>query len=34
MSESITPADENHSRDNELFGHPKGLYVCFTTELW
>lgn len=34
MSESITPAEENHSRDNELFGHPKGLYVCFTTELW
>ena len=34
MSESITPADENHSRDNELFGHPKGLYVCFTTEPW
>ena len=20
--------------DSELFGHPKGLYVCFTTELW
>ena len=34
MSESITPADENYSRDDELFGHPKGLYVCFTTELW
>ena len=34
MSEGITPADKNHSRDNELFGHPKGLYVCFTTELW
>ncbi len=34
MSEGITPAEEKHSRDNELFGHPKGLYVCFTTELW
>ena len=34
MSESITPADEHHSRNDELFGHPKGLYVCFTTELW
>jgi POT family proton-dependent oligopeptide transporter len=34
MSESITPAGENNSRDDELFGHPKGLYVCFTTELW
>ncbi len=20
--------------NDELFGHPKGLYVCFTTELW
>ncbi|MBT8137340.1 MAG: oligopeptide:H+ symporter [Gammaproteobacteria bacterium] len=20
--------------ENELFGHPKGLYVCFATELW
>ncbi len=34
MSERITPAGENYSRDDELFGHPKGLYVCFTTELW
>ena len=34
MSESIAPAGENYSRDDELFGHPKGLYVCFTTELW
>ncbi len=22
------------SDKNELFGHPKGLYVCFATELW
>ena len=21
-------------RSDELFGHPKGLYVCFATELW
>ncbi|MDQ7048127.1 MAG: hypothetical protein Q9M92_00755 [Enterobacterales bacterium] len=19
---------------NELFGHPKGLYICFFTEMW
>jgi len=23
-----------HSKKDELFGHPKGLYVCFATELW
>jgi POT family proton-dependent oligopeptide transporter len=22
------------ARDTGFFGHPKGLYVCFTTELW
>ncbi|MBC8067669.1 MAG: MFS transporter [Deltaproteobacteria bacterium] len=22
------------TRDDELFGHPKGLYYCFFTELW
>lgn len=22
------------SKDDNLFGHPKGLYVCFATELW
>src|SRR3569833_499683 len=21
-------------RNDELFGHPKGLYVCFFTEMW
>jgi POT family proton-dependent oligopeptide transporter len=34
MNEGITTSGENYSRDDELFGHPKGLYVCFTTELW
>lgn len=23
-----------NSLEDELFGHPKGLYVCFATELW
>src|ERR1700742_801195 len=22
------------ARSDELFGHPKGLYVCFFTEMW
>ena len=22
------------AKDEMLWGHPKGLYVCFTTELW
>jgi len=34
MSASIGTTAENYSRDHELFGHPKGLYVCFGTELW
>ncbi len=34
MSESITTIAEDPSRDDQLFGHPKGLYVCFATELW
>jgi POT family proton-dependent oligopeptide transporter len=25
---------DNSSNTDELFGHPKGLYVCFATELW
>lgn len=34
MTESASAPAEDWSRDDELFGHPKGLYVCFTTELW
>lgn len=29
MSQAIQPANSG-----ELFGHPKGLYVCFLTEMW
>lgn len=24
----------NHTPTNQLFGHPKGLYICFATEMW
>jgi len=26
--------EDDYSKDETLWGHPKGLYVCFTTELW
>ena len=32
MTDAVTAAD--YLDDSELFGHPKGLYVCFATELW
>ncbi|NNF16174.1 MAG: MFS transporter, partial [Gammaproteobacteria bacterium] len=32
--ESTVIAPGAAQRDDELFGHPRGLYVCFTTELW
>ena len=34
MSESVAITAGDLSHDAELFGHPKGLYVCFATELW
>ncbi|MDH5618822.1 MAG: peptide MFS transporter [Gammaproteobacteria bacterium] len=34
MTESVAAPAEDYSHDEELWGHPKGLYVCFTTELW
>jgi POT family proton-dependent oligopeptide transporter len=34
MTETGAAPVEDWSHDDELFGHPKGLYVCFTTELW
>jgi proton-dependent oligopeptide transporter, POT family len=34
MSEPVAAPAADWSHDDELFGHPKGLYVCFTTELW
>ncbi|MYM64117.1 peptide MFS transporter [Pseudomaricurvus sp. HS19] len=32
MTNASIPAHPLHRDD--LFGHPKGLYVCFTTEMW
>jgi POT family proton-dependent oligopeptide transporter len=34
MTESVTAPAEDYAHDAEFLGHPKGLYVCFTTELW
>ena len=34
MTDAVTGTADDYSRDAELFGHPVGLYVCFTTELW
>ncbi len=34
MSDSVTATADDFSHDAELWGHPKGLYVCFGTELW
>ena len=33
MTEAVVTADDLANQE-ELFGHPKGLYVCFATELW
>lgn len=34
MTQTVAAPAEDYSHDDELWGHPKGLYVCFTTELW
>ena len=34
MSDSVAATAADPSSNDELWGHPKGLYVCFTTELW
>jgi len=34
MSDSVAATADEFNNDDDLFGHPKGLYVCFTTELW
>ncbi|MCH7980475.1 MAG: peptide MFS transporter [Proteobacteria bacterium] len=34
MSDTNAAPAENPYDEDELWGHPKGLYVCFTTELW
>ncbi len=33
MTQAVATADLLRQQE-ELFGHPKGLYVCFATELW
>jgi POT family proton-dependent oligopeptide transporter len=34
MTDIVAAPADDFSKDDELWGHPKGLYVCFTTELW
>ena len=34
MTDTVAETADDYSHDAELWGHPKGLYVCFTTELW
>ncbi len=34
MTDTVAAPADDYSRDDELWGHPKGLYVCFATELW
>ncbi len=34
MTDGVAATAEDYSHDADLWGHPKGLYVCFTTELW
>ncbi len=34
MTDTAAAPAANPSASDELWGHPKGLYVCFTTELW
>ena len=34
MTDSVDATAEELSHVDEFLGHPKGLYVCFTTELW
>ena len=33
-SSESTAIVEDYSHEEDLWGHPKGLYVCFATELW
>jgi POT family proton-dependent oligopeptide transporter len=34
MTDSVAATAEDYSHQREFLGHPVGLYVCFTTELW
>jgi POT family proton-dependent oligopeptide transporter len=33
-SSESTAVVEDYGHEDDLWGHPKGLYVCFATELW
>ena len=34
MTDSLAATADVGTNNGEFLGHPKGLYVCFTTELW
>ncbi|NNF41255.1 MAG: peptide MFS transporter [Woeseiaceae bacterium] len=34
MTETVAASADDFKRQDDFLGHPKGLYVCFTTELW
>ena len=34
MTEAVAGSPDDLSNQAEFLGHPVGLYVCFTTELW
>ena len=34
MTDTVAAPAEDYSSEEDFLGHPKGLYVCFTTELW
>lgn len=34
MTDAVAAPAEDYSSEEDFLGHPKGLYVCFTTELW
>ena len=34
MTETVAAPAGEFARNDELWGHPKGLYICFATELW
>ena len=34
MTDLVPETASNSYDDGEFLGHPKGLYVCFATELW
>ena len=34
MTDTVAAPADDLSNQEEFLGHPKGLYVCFTTELW